>query len=307
MSFEDNPFMQPSEKTKGAINAALEQNLVLTDDEIRQKGLLYALKNGLIDNDDQSRKAFDGLASIETDYIRDRFEIAFQWHREVFGQVGLQPPEPEDFTTNGEPLYKRFGDIYRNMDDNGLVPELVMAPYGMSPETWESIFDALKHDESNPGNQLQGAKPFEMTGPIRRNWHIFDRVPIYPDISGVELPVVDDGNLKWTLRIIPGKAEASELGQREPSRESDVNETTIAEYLTAQALRVQSGRRVFDQLSVTTLAGFVRGIQSDGTTGDIKPYGAWWTAGGGTLLLQDYFSIKGPSSDEMHGNRIARA
>jgi len=219
----------------------------------------------------------EGLEVIANKNIKQAFETAFDTSQQVFDYISMTVPSPEQFHEAGVD-FARIADEYEHMENEGLEPQLVVAPHHGSLDTWQDLYTSLTEDPATPLKKQSDGNGLWVSDDVANAWADLDKLP-----DDIPLPVVtmDDYSkymdVSWTLRIIPGTNKPTNTNV-----DHDTNNAvhpTIAEYLTMQAARFQNAEQPVDGDSWTWL---------NGTFGSGRaPCGRWGSGRGQVYVLWD--------------------
>ncbi len=178
----------------------------------------------------------------ETEMLFARAGIIAPSFGEVFGRDDLY----------GKSIsFQRLARLYQRMKNTeGFVPDLVIAPQGLSADIWGKVLDNLVINRD-----------------VRENWELLNPSVIrQPD--GTAFPYyIDDEGRYWTARVIFGSSESLLIDEVSLKDYTDGGgaRPTISELLTMQGRRMQEigadGRPAsFDDNSITWAAGSFRDV-----------------------------------------------
>lgn len=178
----------------------------------------------------------------ETEVLFARAGIIVPSFGEIFGDDDLY----------GKSInFQRLAGLYQCMKNTeGFVPDLVVAPQGLSVDIWEKVCGGLDVNQD-----------------VRENWELLNPSVIrQPD--GTAFPYyIDDEGRYWTARVIFGSSEPLLIDEVSLKDYTDgsVACPTISELLTMQGRRMQEigadGRPAsFDDNSITWAAGSFRDV-----------------------------------------------
>ena len=212
--------------------------------------------------------------------FRDRLVTTHQASKKLFDRIGLVPPliDAVGLAHAGiDPMH--LANEYNRMHQEGYQPELALAPL-LTAQQWRNIYTALTADPSIPNNPLKEQSDGHglwINDEVNAAWGDlkFSSVP-----EGV--PVIKKDTLaaaSWTLRIIPGTPKPSLMnidhsgnykdGNGQEAQLPGVAHPTVNEYLTLQAIRIQSGQDPIDANIWTWLDG------TFGNNNSQAPIGIW--------------------------------
>ena len=127
--------------------------------------------------------------------FRSTLEISRLASLEVFGPLGIKPPELTEFVEAGID-FTRLGAAYEIMQDHGLQPEIVIAPV-LSVEQWKQSFQALQDDPFvNHDKRIQNGGLY-IDDAVATNWET---------INANDHSVIIDGQ-EWQVLVVPGTDE----------------------------------------------------------------------------------------------------
>lgn len=178
----------------------------------------------------------------ETEMLFARAGITVPSFGEIFGDDDLYGKSINFQQLAG--LYQRIKDI------EWFVPDLVIAPQGLSVDIWEKVCGGLDVNQD-----------------VRENWELLNPSVIrQPD--GTAFPYyIDNKGFCWTARVISGAPEPllADKTSLKDYTDGSVACPTISELLTMQGRRMQEigadGRPAsFDDNSITWAAGSFRGV-----------------------------------------------
>jgi len=197
----------------------------------------------------------EGLDGIENPAVRDSFEQTWDQAEQLFERISLVPPDPEQFETAGVD-FARLANEYERMKDEGLEPEIVIAPQNLSLEDAKRLYAHLTDDTAIPNNPLKqqsDGNGLWVNDDVAAAWNTL--VSTAPrDTDGIEPPHhLDNGGYAWTIRLIPGTDKPTDTNVDHAT--NDAVHPTMSEYLTLQATRIQTGRPPVDGSTYTWLNG----------------------------------------------------
>jgi hypothetical protein len=151
------------------------------------------------------------------------------------------------------------------MHQEGKQPELVLAPL-LPAQQWRNIYTVLTADTTianNPLKKQNDGHGLYINGEVEAAW---DELNVAPE----SVPVINGGDSvgnhnQWTLRLIPGTPKPTQTsidhdgnyqdsnGQK--TRLQGVAHPTTNEYLTLQAILIQSGQPPIDAKTWSWLDG----------------------------------------------------
>lgn len=188
--------------------------------------------------------------------IKLDFERSLRETEMLFARAGIIAPSfGEIFGSDdlyGKSIsFQRLAGLYECMKNTeGFVPDLVIAPQGLSADTWEKVCDNLVINQD-----------------VRENWELLNPSAVYRS-DGTQVPCyIDNKGFCWTARVISGAPEP--LLADKTSLKDYVDDggacPTISELLTMQGRRMQEvgndGYPVsFDDNSVSWAAGSFRDV-----------------------------------------------
>ena len=188
------------------------------------------------------------LDIYEDDSAIEALEKTLKQSTILFARIGLTPPSINTIS-NVINLASYTDIIYQDMRDQMLEPAWVLTPLGMSFTEWKALFNNLSTDKSITYNTIKCLVLNETTLSKLSDAEYSHSFNIVPD------PM--KWNKHWSLSLIPATQSPSDLGltPRKPSKTSELRYPTIAEYLSLQALRIQSGLEPIDKHTRTWLKG----------------------------------------------------
>ena len=197
----------------------------------------------------------EGLDSIENPAVRDSFEQTWDQVEHLFERISLLPPDPEQFDAAGV-NFAHLAAEYERMEDEGLAPEIVIAPQNLSLEEAKRLYADLSDDTTIPNNPLQrqsDGNGLYINDSVADAWDaLVSSAPQSAD--GTEPPHhLDSGGYAWTIRLIPDTTEPTDTDVDHTT--NDAIHPTMSEYLTLQATSIQAGRTPIDGSTYTWLNG----------------------------------------------------
>lgn len=184
------------------------------------------------------------------------FERSLKETRTLFARAGITVPSfgeifGDDDLYGKSINFQQLAGLYQRIKDiEWFVPDLVIAPQGLSVDIWEKVCGGLDVNQD-----------------VRENWELLNPSVIrQPD--GTAFPYyIDDEGRYWTARVIFGSSEPLLIDEVSLKDYTDgsVACPTISELLTMQGRRMQEigadGRPAsFDDNSITWAAGSFRGV-----------------------------------------------
>lgn len=151
--------------------------------------------------------------------------------------------------------FQRLAGLYQRMKNTeGFVPDLVIAPQGLSADIWGKVLDNLVDN-------------LVINRDVRENWELLNPSAVYRS-DGTQVPCyIDNKGFCWTVRVISGAPEPllADKTSLKDYTDGSVACPTISELLTMQGRRMQEigadGRPAsFDDNSITWAAGSFRGV-----------------------------------------------
>ena len=142
--------------------------------------------------------------------------------------------------------FQRLAGLYQRIKDiEWFVPDLVIAPQGLSVDIWEKVCGGL-----------------DVNRDVRENWELLNPSAVYRS-DGTQVPCyIDNKGFCWTVRVISGAPEPLLADKTSLKDYVDGGGAcpTISELLTMQGRRMQEvgndGYPVsFDDNSITWAAG----------------------------------------------------
>lgn len=214
------------------------------------------------------------LEEINNPEIQHQFESSFIVAEHVFTHIGLKSPTPEEFF-KADVDFDYLANEYKRMELENLEPKLVIAPLlplskeltPDSEENWKSLYAYLTDDKTIQNNPLR-SKELGMMG-LTKGFMICEilSIPeIKQDIFEQELNLVKNNpnihkvisnNILWTISLLPTTKEPQCLGL-EANNSRIGQHTTISQYLTLQATRVQTNQQPLDRCFFTILNGAIK-------------------------------------------------
>ena len=194
-------------------------------------------------------EGFDAIANPDT---REAFGNTFNLEETLFERVGLTVPHAEVFTEAGVDFVE-LAAKYEKMLNDGLEPAVVIAPYHGSLDTWKNLYNALAKDSSSTITQRHSNNGIMVDGGVESQWTRLDSLPINAYPTAVTNGYSHD--IPWTIRVIPCSEAPSKFNIN--YRADNALHPSIAEYLTLQATRAQSGKKLIDTRSYTWLKGII--------------------------------------------------
>jgi len=183
----------------------------------------------------------------ETEMLFARAGIIAPSFGEIFGRDDLY----------GKSInFQRLARLYQRMKNTeGFVPDLVIAPQGLSADIWGKVLDNLVDN-------------LVINRDVRENWELLNPSAVYRS-DGTQVPCyIDNKGFCWTVRVISGAPEpllADKTSIKDYIDGGGVACPTISELLTMQGRRMQEigadGRPAsFDDNFITWAAGSFRGV-----------------------------------------------
>ena len=74
------------------------------------------------------------------------FESAFQDTTKLFDRISVSAPRPEDLESGGVEFYK-LAELYEDMEQQGLEPQIVIAPHQDNQSMWTDLYGELVNDK----------------------------------------------------------------------------------------------------------------------------------------------------------------
>lgn len=238
----------------------------------------------------------DGLDTIASPDTRQSFETAFDTTSAVYDHISLTVPSPEQLAESGVD-FARLSSEYERMTDEGLQPEIVIAPQNLSLDNAKALYSALRQNSAIPNNPLKRQDDGDglwVSDDVASVWNalVSDEAnqPQLPD--GTKPPFYLDGlRHAWMIRLIPGTDRPTDTNVDHTT--NDAVHPTIAEYLTLQATRIQSGETPVDSNTYTWLNGT---FEDNG----LAPDGLWFSDRGQVVVSWYYVDYR---SDRL-GSRL---
>jgi hypothetical protein len=220
------------------------------------------------------------LGELPGDF-RNKLVASHQATEELFARIGLTTPPINVIMSlaraGADPLH--LGNEYNRMHQEGHQPELVLSPRLPSAQ-WRNVYTSLTADPAIPNNPLKeqdDGHGLYINNEVEAAWDNLDFVP-----EGVL--VIND----WTLRLIPGTPKPTQMdidhagnykdGSGQIMQFQGVGHPTVNEYLTLQAIRIQSGQSPIDAQTWSWLDG------TFGNNGSRAPDGRW-NSGRGRVVV----------------------
>ena len=201
--------------------------------------------------------AFTGeLREAVDSEIKLDFERSLRETGTLFARAGITVPSfgeifGDDDLYGKSISFQRLAGLYQRIKDiEWFVPDLVIAPQGLSVDIWEKVCGGLDVNQD-----------------VRENWELLNPSVIrQPD--GTAFPYyIDDEGRYWTARVIFGSSEPLLIDEVSLKDYTDGGGAcpTISELLTMQGRRMQEigadGRPAsFDDNSITWAAGSFRDV-----------------------------------------------
>lgn len=195
--------------------------------------------------DSETKLDFERSLS-ETEMLFARAGIIAPSFGEIFGRDDLY----------GKSInFQRLARLYQRMKNTeGFVPDLVIAPQGLSADIWGKVLDNLVDN-------------LVINRDVRENWELLNPSAVYRS-DGTQVPCyIDNKGFCWTVRVISGAPEPllADKTSLKDYIDGGGARPTISELLTMQGRRMQEigadGRPAsFDDNSITWAAGSFRGV-----------------------------------------------
>ena len=191
-----------------------------------------------------NRYLFEEITDI---VVRLEFRKAMRRAEDFFAKGKIETPTDEDILKSDVDI-EGLSIFYKDLQANGIVPGVILAPHGLGLSAWENLYSELSKE--NPAT-LSGL----WVGPtLRNNWDKFDTNYTNNSIG----PIIEDRNGRtWSMSVInalpqPNKNYVNYYGNsRDTERRSKPTISndrypTISEYLTLQALSFKAGSFTID-------------------------------------------------------------
>lgn len=230
-------------------------------DVLHQKGAVEA--NG--------RSEMSGILfqEIENQETLAQFESAFRDTARLFDRIGEGIPRPEDFESIGVD----FGELakkYELMQQYGREPQIVIAPHRESFAVWVDLYDALMKDDGLKWSYARDDNELSIYigDGVLKAWKdlnmAYDANPYLPTLRTEAAGTMKDEWVGWSVRLIPTAKKPDGLTDGYDA-DGGVH-PTVTEYLTLQALRIQSNQKPIGGDEILWL-------QADPQTPSIAPTG----------------------------------
>ena len=256
-------------KTAAQVEAAYRDNLSriptaedTTAGELSAKSLASKIKDATAGASDINKIGVNDLELIFNAETKQAFANSFEVAEKLFIRSGYAAPTPEQCVQADIDL-AALGHAYETMQADALEPEVVLSPI-LTLSSWRMLYQELTMDTVvNANHRLEDDGLF-ISQDIVDAWNEFVVPPM-------DVPVIapDSTSPLWTLRVIPGVVELVTT-----SVEHDHNDSahpSIGEYLTLQAMRLETGRPLIDNHSATWLNAVV--VRNSHYT--CAPIGSW--------------------------------
>ncbi|HUC96113.1 MAG TPA: hypothetical protein VMR16_00395, partial [Candidatus Saccharimonadales bacterium] len=252
-----------------------------------------------------------GLEQVSNPDIKRNFETAFEGTEQLFARISLTTPTPEEFVSVGVDFVS-LGEKFERMKSEDLEPILVITPnlpltdggpIRISSQDWVSLYSAMTRDTTIPNNPLNIQNDSEglwINSDVRVSANDLlkqeeERVLYANDIHMVSHGAsFKPGDVYWTVALLPTTDNPQGLNTPRADYEAvdDPKKSklsTISQYLTLQAIRIQSGQSPVDTDTYSWLHGTFNG-------GTQAPYGDWSSGNG---LVYVYWDDVGNQDDYM--------
>lgn len=199
-----------------------------------------------------------GLDTITSPDTRATFEKTFDDTTRLFERIGVSAPAPEELVAGssnerGDKIDLTWlANEYERMSDEGLKPELVLAPQNMTLDQIKDLYDNLTRDSSilhNPLKKQSDGNGLYVDEKITDNWNSLTTNPVLRP-NGTQVPYyTNTQGIAWTLRIVPGTPQPTKVSISHESYTADPDTpslSSITEYLTLQATHIQNGESPID-------------------------------------------------------------
>jgi len=184
------------------------------------------------------------------------FERSLKETGALFARAGITVPSfgeifGDDDLYGKSISFQRLAGLYQRIKDiEWFVPDLVIAPQGLSVDIWEKVCGGL-----------------DVNRDVRENWELLNPSAVYRS-DGTQVPCyIDNKGFCWTVRVISGAPEPllADKTSLKDYIDGGGARPTISELLTMQGRRMQEigadGRPAsFDDNSITWAAGSFRDV-----------------------------------------------
>lgn len=226
---------------------------------------------GDISKQDSPDEKYAGIGFIENKEIVKKFIDSFEESGKLFARIGLKPPTPDEFEQIGVD-YFNLSEKYKKMKKDKLEPTLVICPalptVDATGQSWKELFNWLSQDESLPDYFVNHGE--------KRNWLIIDPFTdkYKKEIFRQELELTKQKNyilqagvgargkdIVWSIALMPGCPDSEDKYSHHDKYEthgnfpSDSKLPTLSQYLTMQAISLQSQSNPIDYPNSSWISG----------------------------------------------------
>ena len=213
--------------------------------DIGVQSLAEIIKSDTIEAKSSGTASLASFELINNAETRRKFETSFSAAEELFSRIHHTIPTVEQCANAGIDI-AALGANFDRMQSEGLEPEIVLSSPNIDPSSWRVLYKSLARDiEARSFSPLRSCALF-LPETVTNHW---DDITALPSDVPV-IPTVEE-KLIWSLRLVPTADKALSKGT---DYEFDhAVHPTVSEYLSLQAIRLQTFQKLLDPSSYTWL------------------------------------------------------